>query len=226
MKLFEGKKFDWFETLLNISGTTIPLIRDDVSTIKEDYKSKNTDKPPEYIPYAVSKELISKTAIKAGGAGGITSLPATIPGIGTIGTIILGATADLAYLIKLHIELCYGVSAAYDVEMEEEELKAVTLAILGFTGTTQALKGISDGVLKKSVDNIAEGYLKKGVGKASFEVAEKMIPRLMGKSYKLIPLLGIPIGASINAVSTMIVGKRARTYFSEWNEKTEEGKEI
>jgi len=217
MKYLGKKNFDWFETLMTFSGTTLPLIKSDVMKIKEDYMMRHPGMPKRYICYAVSKELIAKSAIKAGMAGGITSAPAVIPGLGTIGTILVGATADLAYLIKLHIELCYAISVAYDVRMDEKELKAVTLAILGFSGTTQAIKGITAGIFKKSVDEMAERYLKKGISKASVEVAERLIPRLIGKVWRFIPLLGIPIGASINALSTVTVGKQARKYFSAWD---------
>ncbi len=223
MKYLGDKKFDWFESLLNFSGTTLPLIRKDVRSIKEDHRSKNKGKDEKYIAGAVSKELISKCTIKAGSAGGLTSVPATIPGIGTIGTIILGATADLTYLIKLHIELCYGIAAAYEVQLTEDELRAVTLAILGFTGSSQALKGLTAGMIKRSVDDTAGVYLKKGLAKSSAEVAEKLLPRLLGRGYKVLPFLGIPIGISINAISTMLVGKRARQYFSSWDE-TSRGK--
>jgi len=222
VKYLGNLNFDWFETLLTFSGTTLPLIRKDVRAIKDDCISKNNGLTPEEISHAVSKELIGKCTIKAAGAGGITSLPATIPGIGTIGTIILGATADITYIIKLHLELCYSIAAAYDVIMEEEELRAVSLAILGFTGSSQALKGVSAGALRKSVDEIAQAYLKKGLGKSSAEVAERMLPRLLKKTYKFLPFLGIPIGASINAVSTFMVGQRAVRYFGKWHESPED----
>jgi len=169
---------------MNISGTTLPLIKSDITKIKAHYKEKNRDASSEIIAEHVSKEIITKTIIKAGSVGGLTSMPASIPGIGTIGTILLGASTDLIYLIKVHIELCYTISAAYEVEMDDDELKSVTLAILGFTGSTQALKGISAGMLKKSIDDMAEVYIKKGVRKSSVEVAEKVVPRLLGRSYK------------------------------------------
>ena len=215
MKITEKKNIDWLETLMNLSGTTLPLIKSDIKKIKADYSKKNSNAAPEHIAEHVSKEIITKTIVKAGTVGGLTSVPASIPGIGTIGTILLGASTDLVYLIKVHIELCYAISSAYDVEMDDDELKSATLAILGFTGSTQALKGISAGMLKRSIDDMAEVYLKKGVRKSSVEVAEKVLPRLLGKSYKIIPFLGIPIGATINAFSTYMVGRRAREYFSQ-----------
>lgn len=220
MKNNDESKFDWLETLMNVSGTTIPLIRKDIKSIKDDYIKKNSDAVPESVSNHVSRELITKTMIKAGSFGGLTSMPASIPGIGTIGTILLGASADLIYLIKIHIELCYAISAAYDIDMDHDELKAVTLAILGFTASTQALKGISAGVLKNSIDNMAEIYLKKGVRESSVDVGEKIAPRLLKRGYKIIPFLGIPIGASINVASTYMVGMRAKQYFSECKPET------
>ncbi len=206
---------------MTVSGTTIPLIKNDVFRIKEDYKGKHRDIPEWEIAEAVSDELISKTAIRAGTSGGITSLPATLPGVGILGTILLGSTADLIYVVKLQIELCYAISFAYDVEMEEEELKAVTLAILGFSGTTMAVKGVGEAVLKKGVDDLAKSYMKRGLERSSAEVAEKLIPRMLGRTYKFIPLLSIPIAASINVSSTWMVGKKAKRYFTSWHEQVE-----
>jgi hypothetical protein len=39
-------------------------------------------------------------------------------------------------------------------------------------------------------------------------------PKLLGRSYKLLPFLSIPLSASINIASTMMVGNQARKYFS------------
>jgi hypothetical protein len=72
--------------------------------------------------------------------------------------------------------------------------------------------------LRSIVDATKSSYLQKGVTEAAAEVAAKITPRFLGKAYKLIPLLGIPLSASINIASTMMVGNQARKYFSIWEE--------
>lgn len=156
--------------------------------------------------------------MKTGAFGSLTGAPAALPVIGTIGTALVGTTADLAYLLRTQIELCYAISAAYDAGIDEEELKAVTLALLGFSGSAEMVKGIATSTFKRIVDAATARYLKKGIAKAAAEVFSKITPRLLGRAYKLIPLINIPLSASINIASTMIVGNQARKYFSALND--------
>jgi hypothetical protein len=52
-------------------------------------------------------------------------------------------------------------------------------------------------------------------------VAERLIPRLLRGTYRIIPFLGIPLSASINIASTLTVGNQARKYFSIWSDSEE-----
>jgi len=211
------KDFGWFDKLLTISGTYLPSTRKDVKDIMAAYDLEHGGiRPKKYRAYDVSSRLIKKAALKTGGMGGLTCVPAALPVVGTLGTVALGSAVDLYYLMRTQIELCYAVSVAYEVEMDEEELKAITLAILGFSGSAETLKALTSGVLRRSIDEIASGYLKTGLSKASYEVMERLVPQFLKRTYKLIPFLGIPLGASINIASTLIVGNQARRYFSIW----------
>ncbi|MCG6552108.1 MAG: hypothetical protein L7F77_07255 [Candidatus Magnetominusculus sp. LBB02] len=208
---------DWFDKLLTVSGTYLPTIRQEVKEMINEYDLKHYGtKPHKYVAYAVGSKLIKKAALKAGGVGGLTSLPGTLPLVGTVGTILVGSVVDLVVVLRMQIELCYALSVAYDVKMDEEELKAAALAIVGFSGSAAAAKAATAGMMRKTVDTLAADYIKIGLERAVSQVAEKVVPRLLSKWYRLIPMLGIPLGVSINVATTMMIGNSARKYFSTW----------
>ena len=213
-----GDKIDWLAKILGISGETLPGIRAEVGTMMQtEYdlmEGAKTGKEAGLVPRRVCSRLIKQTAMKTGAMGGITAAPAVLPVIGTVGTAIAGTTADFAYLIRKQVRLCHGISIVYDSDIDGEELKAVTLALIGFSGTGQMGKEIAARTLKNIVDAAATRFLKKGLVESAPEVAARITPRLLGRSYRLIPFLGIPLSASINMASTMIVGNHARKYFS------------
>ncbi len=198
-----------------ISGTYLPKIKNEVRVMLAEYDLKcGYEQPKRFRAYRGSGKLIKQAAFKSAGIGGLTGIPANLPFLGTIGTVLLGSAVDFYYLMRIQVELCYSISVAYEVEMDEEELKAVTLALIGFSGSAEAFKAITSGVMRRMIDELAEGYLRSGIAKASSDVAVRLIPRLMQSNFKYIPLLGIPLSASVNVASTLTVGNQARRYFN------------
>lgn len=211
----------WLSKILMLTGKSLPAIQAQVREMKREYDLAYGGKPERYVAYGVSSKLIKRAAMKTAAFGGLVSVPATIPGVGLVGTLLAGITADLVYLVRVQIELCYAISIAYDVQMDEEELKAVSLALLGFSGSAEAAKGIAVRTLRGVVDEITAVYLRRGIPDSAMDVSAKLIPRFAGKAYRLIPFLGIPISASLNIASTMMVGNQARKYFSTWEDSPE-----
>ena len=211
----------WLSKILMVTGKSLPAIRAEVRQMERDYDLAHGGKPRRYVSYGVSSKLIKRAAMKTAAFGGLASVPAAIPGVGLIGTLLAGITADLAYLVRTQIELCYAISIAYDVQMDEEELMAVSLALLGFSGSAEAAKGIAVTTLRGVVDEMSIAYLTKGIPDSALDVTAKLAPRFAGKAYRLIPFLGIPISASLNIASTMMIGNQARKYFSTWEETSE-----
>jgi uncharacterized protein (DUF697 family) len=208
----------WLSKILMVTGNSLPSIKADVKEMMREYDLAHGGKPRRYISYGVSSKLISRASMKTAAFGGLVSVPAIIPGVGFVGTLLAGITADLIYLVRTQIELCYAISIAYDVEMDEEELKAVSLALLGFSGSAEAAKGVAVRTLKGVVDEMTAAYLRRGIPDSALDVSAKLLPRLAGRAYKIIPFLGIPISASLNIASTMMVGNQARKYFSTWED--------
>ncbi len=213
-----ARKGDWLIKILGLSRKALPSIRQEVQEMIQDYHLEYGDIPERDLSYHLSSRLIKQSALKVGAVGSITATPATLPFIGTMWTVIIGATADFAYLIRKQIELCYAISAVYAASIDEEELKAITLSLLGFSATGQMAKEIAASTLRNIVDAATARYLKKGIVDATAEVAAKITPRFLGRAYKLIPFISIPLSASINIASTMMVGNQARKYFSTWEE--------
>lgn len=213
-----GKDSHWLVEILGLSNTALISICEEVAVMIERYALKHEAGSKREISHAVSGKLIKREAIKAGGLGGLTATPSILPGIGTLTTAVAGALVDLAYLTKLHMELCYKISAAYQVEMDPERLKAVALALLGFSGGSVVTKHVAAATLRNMIDNTASGYLRKGLTDVAVELAEKISPRVAGAGFRLIPFLGIPFSASVNAASTIAIGKQARKYFSTWDD--------
>ena len=199
--------------ILGLSGEALRVLRNEVGAmmrvaVLEDGESSQRD-----IRYRMSSKLIKRVAMRAGAVGGITATPATLPIVGTLGTALAGTTADFIYITRKQIELCYAVSAVYESSIDEEELKAITLALLGFSGAGQMLKGIAASTLRNLVDATAARFLKMGITEAAAEVAAKTSPRFLGRAYRLIPFVSIPLNASVNIASIMMVGSQARKYF-------------
>lgn len=209
---------DWLLGILGLSDSALPAIRSNARNLVWEYELDHAEKSKQEICDLVSSSLIKTSAIKTGAMGSITAVPAVLPFLGTIASAVLGTTIDLAFLIRTQIELCYAISAVYESEIDEEELKAVTLALLGFSGSAEMLKGIAASTLRSIVDETVAKYLTKGIANAAADAAGKIGPRLFIRAYKLIPLVGISLCASINITSTMMVGKHARQYFSTWND--------
>lgn len=205
---------DWLIRILGLSGNVLPGIRERVMAMRSRVAMENPNRSGKKLSFYISSKLIKQSAVKTAAVGGITAAPAILPVIGTLGTVLAAAVSDFAYLTRRQIELCYEISAVYDTEIDEEELRAITLALIGFSGTGQMVKGIAAGTLMNIVDAAKTKYLTAGMVEATAEVAAKISPRFLGRAYKLIPLLGIPLSAAINIASTMMVGNHARKYFS------------
>jgi len=216
-KMKATRTYDWLDKAMTLSGMNLSGIRKEVAGLMRETDLKLCGgKPRRYVSYAVSSRLIKNAGLKAAGVGGFTSIPGSIPGIGALGTALFGVAVDFFLLMRIHVELCYAVSAAYEVEMDEDELKAITLAILGFSASAEAVKAVTSGMIRHTVDELAERYITAGLPRAVSEVSERLAPKLLGRSYRFLPFISIPLAASINLVSTMTVGNHARKYFSVW----------
>lgn len=208
--------YDKLFKILTASGINLTFIRKRVREMAEDYGTR-TGKPPKEVSYDISKIMMTRTIVKVGSIGAVTSSSSSIPGLGSVAAMLFTGAIDFTLVLKEQIELCYKISTAYDVDLDASELQAVSLAILGFSLTTGAATQLSEIAVKKAVDKMAKKYMSTGLEQSAKGVAKKLLPRLAGRISRYLPLISIPISASINVASTVAVGKQAIKYFSVWH---------
>ena len=192
---------------------SLSAVRRDVERMMEECRVRDDDETNRDLSYAVSSKLIRRSAIRVGRVGALTAVPMALPGLGALSAALVATTVDLAYLIRVQSELCYGISVAYGVDVGEE-VPALTLALLTLLGGKDAVRRAAPGPLRNLVTAATARYVKKGLTDVLIEVAERLGPRYLGRMYKFVPFVGIPVSASVNIASTFMVGNRAVRYFS------------
>jgi hypothetical protein len=138
------------------------------------------------------------------GLGGVVTLPVTVP-----------ASIAGLYIVAARMSAAIAHLRGYDITTDEVQ-SAVAVSLLGSTGASTLKKaGIEIG--QKST----AAALKKVPGRVLIEINKKIGFRLITKAgekgvinlSKLVPLVGGPIGATVDGVSTKtIAGYATRTF--------------
>lgn len=211
-------KGNWLTKIVGLSEAALDGIGMEVAAVTDscrlEMESQGQFPDSREMADLVSRRLIRKSAMRVAAVGGLTSAPAVLPVLGTIGTATGGMTADFVYLIRTHIELCYQIASAHGEKIDTEEMEAVVLALIGFVSSEVLVKDVVASTLNGVVEATAQTYLLKGIEAATFDVATVLSPKIFSRAFKILPLISIPMSASINIYSTYTVGKLARNYFS------------
>ncbi len=161
----------------------------------------------------VAAELTRSYSNRAAIAGGASSLPALIPGIGSIAAGIAGTFAELAYLLKTEVELCLSIAHVYgfDIDDPKERQLAFLLAAVG-TYDAGGKNFFADVVRAEGVAlwNYGPRVMARMVLKAMTALALSYVWRGL---LRMVPVLGIAIGSGMNKVLTQRVGERAMRDF-------------
>lgn len=156
----------------------------------------------------VGAELIRTFSNRAAIAGGAAGLPSLIPGIGSLVAGVAGVFAELAYLLKTEVELCLTLSHLYGFDIDEPRERQLAF-LMASVGTSQGSKGNVVGDLFKAegvaIWNYAPRQLARMVLKAMSALA---LARLWAGLLRMVPLVGIGVGATMNKVLTQRVGAR------------------
>lgn len=147
---------------------------------------------PGASPDELADRLIKAKCQKTGAVGALTSGSALVPGLGTLAATTIGVAADLGTTITLQSELVYELAEVYRVPAEHLNTRQVVMLITG----------LSLG---------AEKALAVTGAKLGGELAERFAHRWLAKA---LPVVGVAASAGVNAITTYVVGQRARAYFS------------
>ncbi len=135
--------------------------------------------------------LVRDKVNKTGMVGAATTGAGLIPGIGTLASLTVGVAADISATFKLQSELVMEIAAAYNYRLSDDEKQRAILLVTGLSaGANQLTRRVGTQV----------------AGAVSERVAQRWVSHAL-------PIIGVAVAASTNALSTYIVGERAKAYF-------------
>ena len=157
----------------------------------------------------VAGRIVSHYSTRSAVAGGLTALPAIVPGIGTLTAVLGGTLADMGLMLKFEVEMamCLTHLFGFDIRNDRERQLAFLLASVS---TYEAKSG--ENLLVDLVR--AEGtaiwrYTPRQISKALLTVFTKIVLMSLSKGFaKALPLVGVVVSSSVNKVLTGKVGRR------------------
>jgi uncharacterized protein (DUF697 family) len=174
-----------------------------VETLKSTFPQGDDDAQLE----AISGQLIADYSTRSAIAGGLTSLPALLPGGGTVVAIVGGALVDMTFMLKHDVEmiLCLSYLHGFDIRDDKERWLAYVLAGIR-THNVQTRRNYLADLVDVQLD-----ALPKYTPREMFKLASTVIGRLallsLSRSFvRALPLIGIAVSASTNKFMTTSVG--------------------
>lgn len=157
------------------------------------------------------KKIISRRSLKAGGVGAVTN-------IGGIITLPITMPADLYLSFRIQIRMVLAIAYIYGWDINDREIATDVLLVIGGNSAIEALSSagikIGEEFAKKAVNKYINREVMKKINKV---ISRKIITKASEKSFtsftKLIPVVGAPIGGTINWVGTQAVGKTALQFY-------------
>ncbi len=161
---------------------------------------------------AVARLLVRHYSNRSAMAGGVSALPALLPGAGTLLAALGGTLADMGLTLKFEVEMALSLTHlfGFDIRRDKERQLAFLLASVS---TYEAKSGRNFFVdLAEAEGTAIWNYAPRQVAKALLSVMAKLV--LVGTSkgiMKAVPFVGIVIGSSANKILTTRVGERCIT---------------
>ena len=175
---------------------------------------------PGRSPADLARLAIARAGKRVAGAGAVSALPATLPGVGTV--VELGAAlGDASLLTVAQTELVLLVAHLYGRPVTDVDGRRLdVLMAMGVEAGVVDLR--RNGVVRVMGTVHRDGELS-GAGARLAKPASRMLAaQVVGKlarrrAYVIlgreVPIVGIPLAAGYNMWSTRKLGKAARRYF-------------
>ncbi|MHB8878798.1 MAG: EcsC family protein [Myxococcaceae bacterium] len=171
---------------------------------------KGAPKNPEALRDAAAAEVVRHFSLRAAIAGGVAGLPALVPGAGSLAVLLGGALAELGYLLKCEVEMVLTLAHLYGFDIDDPKERQIAF-LMASVGTYDARSG------KNFVADVAEAegvaIWNYGPRKAAKMVLAAMTALALVWVWRgfarIIPVVGMVIGTSVNKLLTQKVGERA-----------------
>jgi hypothetical protein len=163
----------------------------------------------------VSDQIIARYARLAAVAGGGSSLPGIIPGLGTVVAATGGAAMNIVACTKLQVDMCFCLAQTFEYDVAAEHVRS--LALLVAAGATLEKADLEGAVRFASQAGVR--FLQRQAKRAALRAAEKLFAKVasafagnvLGKS---LPFgLGVAITGGTSYARTKRVGRQAKDWF-------------
>jgi len=155
----------------------------------------------------VAERIISTYSSRAAVAGAATALPALMPGAGTAVALIGGSLVDMTLVLKYEVEmiLCLMYLYGYDIRDERERWLGYVLAGVRTYEVDMGRNYFVD-LAEAQLDALTT-YTPRQLSKLVVGILGKMAMRSVSRNWaKVIPVVGMAVGASSNKLLTSSVG--------------------
>ena len=206
-KMTEEQIQKWSQELIQILKQTIEKEAGHV----EDYVNQLRKLNPGISNEDLSKKIISRRSLKAGGIGAICNL-------GGLVTMPFTMPVDLYYCFKIQARMVLAIAHIYGWNIHDEDMATDVLLVMGGNAGINALSkaGIKVGqeFAKKAVKKFITREVMKKVNRVlSRKIITKAGERSLTSFTKLVPIVGAPIGFAFNYLGTRGIGKVAFKFY-------------
>ena len=166
-------------------------------------KAKHQDKTQQELCDLIIKSKSRRWAA----SGAVTAMPATIPGVGTVISVLGGSTLDVLLLTYFMSEMTLELSAVYHRDLDLPAVSQEALWVfISALGADMVGKGLSK-IAIKQLGNQA-------VVKLGHKLLLSMGIRIGQRSlFKILPLLGVAISGTVNYCFCQKVGNFMVDYY-------------
>ena len=191
----------------------------DAAALVSNYRRQSDEAHPNYSSERhqnrVADKIVSRYARLAGFSGGLTGLAGSIPGIGTAIAIIGGGTIDTAVCMKLQVDMCMCLAAAFGYDITKEDTKHLAFLISAGATVEQVVTTTGTRIASEAGVRMLRQYLK-GAALVAVKQAFRRIGIVFTRkaAEKALPFgIGVAVGSSTNYALAKYVGSQAKGWF-------------
>lgn len=172
------------------------------------------ERNPGATPDAIANLIIEDHAFWAAVVGVGVGSAALIPVVGQL--VAAGAVApELVYLTRLHFETALAIAAVYEYDMPLDRLKPALLACIVYSMGLEVVRSVIGDAAEKLSRRAVEELFKGAMLSYAKKIANQMGVALKKKALlRAIPVVAIPVNASMNYAGLTVVGKASKHFFS------------
>ncbi|MFA7468408.1 MAG: hypothetical protein WCY82_09095 [Desulfotomaculaceae bacterium] len=177
-----------------------------VQALKKNYPHHTRDE--------LSKIVIKDAALKCALFGAATAVPAVLPGIGTLVSLVAGTMTNIAILAYFMSKMVFEVAVIHDYNIENEDTaKEAIWAFCGAIGGNLASRGLSRVAVTGLSSEVLSSVLSRSINMLGLRIAQRTVVA------RIVPVLGIAFAGVINYAIAAGIGNATMDYYNTKSEK-------